>query len=412
MKFKFPNIKIEVNKKILKRVGLSLGLGIAMLYVFLILSNLDIPVSSENQVMKWTYKVFSNDKSFNKPLPNDLLLVNIGYDRALEDICDEDGMPLGNIDITDRKKLIDFLAMAQTVGDYKYILMDVRFADDVKTDVDSALWKALSSTDRLILPSHHGMNIADKSLEHIIANSDYAITILENDFVKYPIIIDAKPSMVWYAYNSQFHDSIHHIAGLTFAEGHIMRMSIIPNIDILANDFYDNNGEKKVYNLGEDLLDDSDNMKDLLSGKFIVIGDFVNQDYHSTYRGIMHGPMIHVNVLYNMLKKEHLISWPILLVLLILFSSSFALVMFQPRIIRKLRNPIFIYIFKRVPKFGHFCSNLYQILLSFVGFWTLYVIVFLLIFKTTNQIYEILIFSSFFTIISSILNINNHIEQS
>lgn len=269
MKFKIPHIKIKYNRPLLKKISIPLGLGFIMLYVFLVLSNLDIPISSENQAMKWINKLSTNDSDINNPLPEDLLLINIGYDRALVDIYDADGLPMGNIDITDRKKLIDFLDIAKSVGDYKFIVMDIRFTDEVETDVDDNLWKALSSTHRLILPSHYGMNIADKSLEHLTANADYAITILENDFVKYPIATDGKLSMAWFAYNSQEHSPVCNFAGLSFSEGHVMRRSMIPTIDILANNIYDNTGEKKIYNLGEDILSDKDNMKNILL-KFLI----------------------------------------------------------------------------------------------------------------------------------------------
>lgn len=85
-------------------------------------------------------------QSPKEDIPEDLLLVNVAYDRELADVTDEFGLPKGNIDITDRKKLYDFLTKLQK-ADYKYIILDVSFSEEYRTENDSTLYSVISQVE-------------------------------------------------------------------------------------------------------------------------------------------------------------------------------------------------------------------------------------------------------------------------
>ena len=57
-------------------------------------------------------------------MPDSILYINVCYDKELVPY-EEQGMPVGNTVITDRKKLLTLLTEAKKADNYRYIFMDV-----------------------------------------------------------------------------------------------------------------------------------------------------------------------------------------------------------------------------------------------------------------------------------------------
>ena len=84
-------------------------ISIANAFVILLLcylyDNMSISLDSDATTRQWFERARSICGMNTDSLPDDLLIVNIAYDRQLVDVTDNDGIVKGNTDITDRQKL-------------------------------------------------------------------------------------------------------------------------------------------------------------------------------------------------------------------------------------------------------------------------------------------------------------------
>ncbi len=232
--------------------------------------------------MNLVSRIFENNDG---TIPDDYLLINIGYDRMLTDISDEMGVPAGNIDITDRFKLNRLLEVLADDPGYKGIILDIAFDDALETESDSALFTRINSMPR-ILVSQEGSRIDSAKM----AMSSYAVSMLESNMVKFPFVHKGEESLVT-KYKRMY-------SGGTKDSWRNMDCMILP-LDIHPSGSYDDSGEKYFYNLGTDLLDvyDENDIRELARDKTIIIGDFTVSDFHDTYQGSMAGPYILLNAL-------------------------------------------------------------------------------------------------------------------
>ena len=121
-------------------------------------------------------------------VPDDVLLVNIAYDRELVNHYDElqPDFPAGVVPITDRKLLIKFFERLSENPTYKYILCDVRFEPNVDSpELDDSLYEAIAMTPRMVIPMHEGEEPVDARLFEKAGYCDYAVNFVESNFVKY-----------------------------------------------------------------------------------------------------------------------------------------------------------------------------------------------------------------------------------
>lgn len=226
-------------------------------------------------------------------VPDNILPVNIGYDRQLTDFFDEYGIPCGVIDVTDRNKLLEFLTKIRE-SQYAAIALDVFFDGDITADGDSALFACINEMPRLVVPIH-----SDKCINQAIhfdkfANGDYMINMTSGNFTKYKFGgEDEIPSIAARLYRFADEDSVYFNYDLTDA-------TIILPLSIGINTSYMEDGTKVWYNLGSDLLDiySDQELSNLVKGKTIVIGDYCINDQHDSYIGSISGPGIIINALH------------------------------------------------------------------------------------------------------------------
>lgn len=131
-------------------------------------------------------------------IPEDYVFINIAYDRELIPVLDEYGLPQGNIDITDRKKLTAFLQQLDDA--HKFILIDVLLSDKYKSEADSALVQTLLNTDRISVSRSNTAGLIDERLNEKAGYTDYSTDIYETNFVKYEFINEGKPTMPYMAF--------------------------------------------------------------------------------------------------------------------------------------------------------------------------------------------------------------------
>ena len=276
------------------------------------------------------------------PSSDSACFINVSHDRQLVNI-DITDTSAGNTDITDRAKLLTFLQKVDTI-DYKYILLDIRFDNRYKTEVDSQLFRQIGHMRDIVI-AHHAedvwddYSIADSSLLKKAGMSDYKYRGLSSSFSHYSFIQEKKPSMALMMYDRTRPTSIRQVGNmpLYISEGHLC--TNCPMLPIKGNVYsimssmnkYDCDPEGgmeafMLTNYYEDLgaaflsLDDRDCNADL-SGKYIIIGDMEN-DTHYTYSGKVPGAYIIWNAFLYLQDGRHILSWTFVLLMFCYYALT------------------------------------------------------------------------------------------
>ena len=241
-------------------------------------------------------------------------------------------MPVGNMVITNREKLLKLLTAAKEANDYRYIFLDVIFEDGTVTPFDSALFHTIASMDRIVIPEHKGTKLAADILYSKAANADYATTWKQPTFAHYQFLHDDSiPSVALRMYADRNHlegNAITpHWGGLWYTDrgrlchnGATLFMKVFVNGKLL-----DEEGQSRERNyiyLGADLLDMDEvvPVKEQIKDKILVIGDY-NNDMHTTYVGPQPGSPLCLNAYIMLMNGKHLVSWITVLILFLVYTT-------------------------------------------------------------------------------------------
>lgn len=335
-------------------------------------------------------------------IPEEYLFVNIAYDRQLVTAVDEYGLPLGNIDITDRGKLNEFLS--QLEDSHKYVILDVLLSKKYSSEADSALVQTILATDRIGIGTSSGDELIDGRLADKAGSADYSINLYETNFVKYEFLNDSIVSLPYKAFmelNPQ-ETPINSTGPFHFHNGRFALKALTLKFPVKATlqkkyakrSIGDVNMEEVVLlNLGNDILEMGIPVAELVKDKIVVIGDFTEADIHDTYLGKISGPVIHVNALDALCRNELEIPWWLIIFLLILYSGvTFSILMpdsYHKIIGRRLT--------RLKPK-----SSLILFILSFAGYTAFFTVVAVVIYLSADIDINVLIPSVWFTIMAAI----------
>lgn len=324
----------------------------------------------------------------------DVLFVNVAYDKQLTERTDEFGMPIGNTSITDRMKLLSFLQMLHSTDNYKYIFLDVRFERGYDVpELDSMLFAEIRDMRNIVIANHSDIEIADSMLLEKAAISDYKATITATNFVRYKYFYNGNPSMPLYAYRDLTKRTINSHGLIYTCGGRLCYNSLFVNFPIENFGEFDDDNRKQFYNLGSDLLDNysEDDLATLTQGKYIVIGDMI-EDLHDTYSGLKPGSVITYNAFLALMNGKHFVSYGLLLFLAVLY---FLISLSQFRRISLLEQIPFV-------KKSH--SKLLHFVLTFIGYTFLLTAVAIVLNIIADVSISILLPSMYFAIQKNIIN--------
>ena len=325
---------------------------------------------------------------------DDVLFVNIAYDKQLIERTDEYGMPIGNTDITDRSKLLKLLKALNSTGKYKYIFLDVRFEKGFDIpEVDDTLFAEIQNMKKIVIANHSDMEIADSILLEKAAISDYKATITATNFVRYKYLYSEEPTMPLYAYEELTKDSINKHNWFYFCNGRLCYNSLFVNFPIEEFDEYGEQGMKRYYNLGNDLLENytEEDLAKLTNNKYIVIGDMV-EDVHDTYSGPKPGPVIMYYAFLSLMDGKHFVSYGlIILMAVVYFLISLSLFSCQSLV-------------EKIPFVKKSKSKLLHYLLSFIEYTFFLTAVAVLIYIVVGISVSIIVPSTYFAIQKMIIN--------
>ena len=324
----------------------------------------------------------------------DVLFINIAYDKQLTEITDEYGMPVGNTDITDRKKLLSFLQMLQSTDNYKYVFLDVRFEKGYDVpEVDSMLFAEIRNMKNIVMANHSDIEIADSMLLEKVAISDYKATITATNFVRYKYSYNGNPSMPLYAYRDLTKRTINSHGLIYTCDGRLCYNSLFVNFPVENFGEFDDKNRKRYYNLGSDLLDNysKEDLATLTQGKYIVIGDMI-EDLHDTYSGLKPGSVITYYAFLALMNGKHFVSYGLLIFLAVLY---FLISLSQFR-----RNSLL----EQIPFVRKSQSRLLHFVLTFIGYTFLLTAVAIILNVIADVSISILLPSMYFTIQKNIIN--------
>lgn len=289
-----------------------------LLFISYLYNNNPYPVFDNIEHYCWLEHTRQEIKG-TTPVDTNFLYINVAYDKKLIPYNDENEMPLGNIDVTDRSKISDLLSLLNG-ADYKYIFLDVRFEEgyvdnDIAVDgnitIDQQLFSQIKNMPRLIVANHSNIQLAPDSIKSKTALSEYMSTITATNFVRYEYRKNDQYSVPLHIYSEITGNHITQFGPLHFDNGRLCYTCPflqIPSPFDLNNDDY-----KSYYNMGADILDEESggigsDIKTLARGKYVIIGDFV-EDIHDTYIGPQPGCYITSVALNYLFKGKHFVNW-------------------------------------------------------------------------------------------------------
>lgn len=387
----------------LRLTAASAAIAAVLLCLSYLFNSLPYSFGGDVSAQVWAERIGFIFNGRRNHLPDSIALVNVAYDKTLVDYDgrlystpgDNRRAPSGRIALTDRRKLLDFLKAAKN-SRYRYIMLDVRFDDDIESDsVSLALFDLIGSMERIAFAVHEGSDpVADAPLDKA-AFGDYNITAFESNAVKYPIIHGGRPSMAAAMYSALDGGSISTFGPLTFDRGALCLRSLFLDYPVRVFDrAIESNGlmpaDYYYMNLGVDLLAGPDSVariRDYVDGRIVVIGDFDN-DVHDTSIGQLAGSLINLNAYISLSQGRHKISWPYVVML-------FAIYALIALCLIKRQSPV-----DMIPALRRRKSTALRFLFSLVGFSVVLSLLSLLLYLAAAIIYSIVLPSLYFSLIS------------
>ncbi len=374
---------IKVRKRVLTLVLIfhSLFLSLSSLYL------LNLPYIYEDELR--LIQITSAIKKFiiskeEKPNRNRFLFVNVSWEKQLIDRLDNDGFPVGNQAITNRKSLTKFFNKVNRKPDnHKYLICDISFVDPSENDKD--LQTEFDKLHNYTVSYHKDENGEPQNPIFNVSKSisDYT-TFNVDKFIKFKLVQDdsliTTPVKIYQdIYNQKINPGIFYKL-----DNKYILNSFIVDFRIWSYDLSENSSYKYDYmNIGDfQFLPDSAFQK-LLKDRILVIGDFELNDIHETVYGNMSGPLILLNTFLALEKGQNRLS----IFYLIFIFVSFTLINYyvfdinirfkehfshliakSPIYNEMLRFFLYLFYFSMVSSISFFIFNIHLTILLFSGY--------------------------------------------
>ena len=254
-------------------------------------------------------------KTFNglskDSIPDEILLVNVSFDKQLVGY-EKNGMPVGQYAITDRRKLLKFLRLAQKANNYKYILLDVIFEKGIASETDSALFQQIASMEHIVIPVHKDAPLQDSILYKKAANADYTVTWQETNFSRFKFRWGDLPTIPLKMYQELNGEDISRHGIFYSSCNWLCQNGITLQLPFKMSNDTKREGDHLKYDviqLGVDLLelDSISPIANDIKDKIVVIGDFYT-DVHDTYLGPQPGSILCLNAYYALQRGDHILD--------------------------------------------------------------------------------------------------------
>lgn len=374
-------------KNVLKKLQLHFFIAVHaffVLYLCYVAGNIPYSLGSEVQTVKWLNALSGWLSDKKELLPDELLPINVSYDKELTKLSNEYGMPLGVIDITDRTKLYKLLSIIDSVGNYKYVVCDLFFSSEYQTNIDSTLYNLISRMPRFVIAGGESPDELPESIRNRAFSAGYNITIDESSFVKYPLISNDKESIALQMWKEMYGGTLGGNSLLSTSNGRLCRRTMFLQLPIQIPD-----GSPQYLNMGADIIDVKEliDMQTLFKDKIILIGSFVEDDIHSTVVGDMPGVMINYNAFYALREGQHYISVLSAIILFVIFYLVTFVVTSHKSV------------FDQIPEKFRPKSIIMRLLYSVISLSTIFSLLFLFFYIFFEETYDIFFIASYFSLL-------------
>lgn len=389
-----------------RKTILALLISIGMLLFSYWVTNLHFPISGEKEIIS-IFEAIRGIFGSEEKKWDDVLLIDVLYDKELITKTDELGRPLGDgYAITDRKKLQQLL-WALKDKEYAYILLDVAFEKGEDTDADSALFATINSMERIVIACDsveampHDVVLREKAgLAH------YYLTPIESDFVKYPyLLVDGNgiSSMPLIMYENTTKHKVKD-GGFFYIDEwedgwRLARKSVVLNIDYIPK-------ENDWVRLG-DLLYNNRIDYVPVKGKYIVIGSSKEADVHATYRGPVSGAVINLNAFKALMEQHHWVSQPLGILLFITFFFFSYLILSEQKLSDVLASSLITY-----NKWLRIVQRVLILLCSWIGFSLFLSLLCVFTYCFMHEVYDIIVTSTMFWVIKKCVKLKNRLSYA
>ena len=320
------------------------------------------------------------------------VLINVAFDRQLVDV-NENWLPVGNTDIAARSKLLSLLQALDSTRTYRYILIDVFLDSAYTTGADSALAATIARMPRITIANTDGISLIDSSLTAKSATADYPIHILENNFVRYPTVVDGSNTVAYDMYLRTGGEPVRRVGPLAFCNGNLCQASPVLKFRYPyrnATDTVSSGGmkmlDKSIRILGSDVLDGGIDIGRMADDKLVIIGDFSARDCHDTFLGPINGSVIVLNAYHALRNGDIILPWWLVFVMLAVFvMTSLAI---NKHVVRLFRSK----------------NRIVALTISLLSLTSCYIAVAICIYLTAGISLDITVPVTYFTLYSVILN--------
>jgi CHASE2 domain len=307
-----------------KKILLSIVSGLVILIITWIYQNYEYSLSVEDGFFK---KALKYKRMALPPAPSKkaaFVFINTGKDLALT----EDSVEYGNVTISDRVKLQQFLQkLNQLPKQPLYTVLDLQFYYHNSSDpsVDSLLETTITKNKRLMIPVVKDVegNYKDPIFLSTYAYSDY-ITF-GSGFNKFRILNHSPMKSIPILLHEKVDNAVYKdYFFFATCNGKLCLSAIWPHYYLSEPEVRANTQTalSQFYNLGEVLMDMEGNpatYSTFFEDKVLIIGNFEG-DTHSTPVGKMAGSVLLANIYLSLLNNHHIVSPYYLLILLVVMS--------------------------------------------------------------------------------------------
>ena len=402
-----------------KRVLSALAIAVGMLIFSYLVTNQCLAISGETVVMRKVELVRGWFQPHINPMADSVLLINVAYDKEQVIKRDAYNEPMGYDAITDREKLYqllselkhkdDSLLKTEHRGFYKYVLLDVIFADDIRTPQDSALFSLITSMKRIVIPNDINTSLADTCLYAKAGPANYFTNYKFVSFTKFPYLYYGQKSLPLKMYEELTGHRVNDHSLFLTDDGRLARRSIVLPFELRCDSALTADGEKVWLNMGADLLGstytysgdtitgyrDLYDYPELTQDKYIVIGAFSGGDMHYSYMENQPGSAILFNAYLSLLHGHHIVSpWFFVLLLAVFYVMAYLILGNQT---------IDAFLTDIIPHGNYAITTFTRVIIfivSWVGYSLLLSILCIFTYLVMGEVYDIFITATVFQLIS------------
>lgn len=270
-------------------------------------------------------------------LPDDLVLINTCYDHTMVPVYDDLGLECGQLDITDRAKLLRLFRYLAATDDYRYVVCDIEFDSKLKSSVDQHLFNLLIKMPRVVVPRNSENTSFPAILNSKSAVSEYYTNINNNNFLKYQYLSPEGESIALRMAKELDDITIDQYGLLYLVNGKVCINAHI--LDVMTNviseyrpnkDKQPTIGQKNILQLGTDILPLIEAEVDgMFADKIVMIGDCFRDDIHTTVAGPTSGLMIIYNAYHSLISQYNVPPLWVWLSLLTVYAFLTMAIIFQ-----------------------------------------------------------------------------------